>query len=115
MHRDTLIALLFYYHQTKKKHKMDPITSVTNKSNVLHISIALQKLSSAIEKQRDNVNKSDSDVFEFNCLKSHCLSENVQLSLFSCQTLYKLVEKGIIDTAIVLKTFLTMLSSVKYV
>lgn len=84
-------------------------------NNVLQLSKALQKVEKAIEQQKKNAAKKESAIEELNFLKEQCLSKNIQLSLLSSQSLYNLVESGVLQPASVLTMFITMLSNAKYV
>lgn len=93
---------------------MDEIKSSLNPKNVLQLSKSLQKIAKSIEERKREQNKLDSTSAELNFLKEQCLSKNIQLSLLSCQTLYDLIEKGVIEPSSGLMTFITMLSSARY-
>lgn len=93
---------------------MNEIKNLVNPNNVLQISKSLQKIAKAIEDRTKELNKLDSSSAELDFLKQQCLSKNIQLSLLSCQTLYGLIENGVIEPASGLTTFITMLSSARY-
>lgn len=93
---------------------MDELKHQVNQNNVLQISKALQKIAKTIEQQKKDSTKNESTIVELNFLKEQCLSKNVQLSVLSCQTLFALVENGVLESANVLTMFLTMLSSSRY-
>lgn len=92
---------------------MEDLKQLVNKNDVLQLSKALQKIASAIEEQKKDKTKKESAIQELIFLKEQCQSNNIQLSLLSTQTLYGLVEKGILDAADVLTMFLTMLTNAK--
>lgn len=94
---------------------MEDLKCLSGHNNVLQLSKALQKIEKAIELQKKDSSKKESAIEELNFLKEQCLSNNVQLSLLSSQTLYGLVESGILEPANVLTIFITMLSNAKYV
>lgn len=94
---------------------MEDLKNWVDHNNVLQLSKALQKIEKAIEQQKKDSAKKESAIEELNFLKEQCLSNNVQLSLLSSQTLYGLVERGILEPANVLTMFITMLSNAKYV
>lgn len=93
---------------------MDEIKNFVNLKNVLQISKSLQKIAKSIEDRKKEQQKLDSTSAELNFLKEQCLSKNIQLGLLACQTLYGLIENGVIEPAIGLTTFITMLSSARY-
>lgn len=93
---------------------MDEIKNLLNSKNVLQLSKSLQKIATSIENQKKEQSKLDSTSAELNFLKEQCLSKNIQLSVLSCQTLYGLIENGVIEPASGLTTFITMLSSARY-
>lgn len=93
---------------------MDELKNLVNPKNVLQLSKSLQKIAKSIEDRKKEQGKLDSTSTELNFLKEQCLSKNIQLSLLSCQTLYGLIEKGVIEPASGLTTFITMLSSAGY-
>lgn len=92
---------------------MDDLKQSVNHNNVLQLSKALQKVGNAIERQKKDRTKKESAIEELNFLKEQCLSNNVQLAALSCQTLYHLVESGILEPANALTMFITMLSNAK--
>lgn len=92
---------------------MEDLKQLSNKSDVLPLSKALQKIATAIEEQKKDKTKKESAIQELVFLKEQCQSNNIQLSLLSAQTLYGLVENGILDAADVLTMFLTMLANAK--
>lgn len=92
---------------------MEDLKQLVNQNNVLQLSKALQKVAKAIEQQKKESTKKESAIDELNFLKEQCLSNNVHLSLLSCQTLYNLVESGVLDPANALTMFITMLSNAK--
>lgn len=94
---------------------MDEIKNLPNPNNVLQLSKSLQKIAKSIEERKKEQNKLDSTSAELNFLKQQCLSKNIQMSLLSCQTLYGLIENGVIEPANGLTTFITMLSSARQV
>lgn len=94
---------------------MDPLATLSNKDNILQLSIALQKIAKAIENQKDNSKGPISTTNELDLLKKHCLSNNVHISQLSCQTLFKLAQNGTLEPATVLTLFITMSCNVKYV
>lgn len=94
---------------------MEDLKCLSDHNSVLQLSKALQKIEKAIELQKKDSSKKETEIEELNFLKELCLSNNVQLSLLSSQTLYGLVESGILDPANVLTMFITMLSNAKYV
>lgn len=93
---------------------MEDLKTLTTHNNVLEISKALQKISKAIEEQKKDNSKKEFAIEELKCLKEQCLSNHVQLSQMCTQTLYSLVENGILEPANVLTMFITMLSNAKY-
>lgn len=93
---------------------MDEIKNSVNLKNVLQLSKSLQKIAKSIEDRKKEQTKLDSTSAELNFLKEQCLSENIQLSLLSCQTLYGLIKTGCIEPSSGLMTFITMLSSARY-
>lgn len=92
---------------------MEDLKQLSNKSDVLQLSKALQKIATAIEEQKKDKTKKESAIQELVFLKEQCQSNNIQLSLLSTQTLYALVENGILDAADVLTMFITMLTNAK--
>lgn len=92
---------------------MEDLKQLVNKSDVLQLSKALQKIASAIGEQKKDKTKKESAIQELTFLKEQCQSNNIQLSLLSTQTLYGLVENGVLDPADVLAMFLTMLTNAK--
>lgn len=90
---------------------MEDVKQVANKNDVLQLSKALQRIASAIEDHKMDKTKKESSIEELVFLKEQCQSNNIQLSLLSCQTLYGLVENGVLDAADVLTIFLTMLTN----
>lgn len=90
---------------------MEDLKHITNNSNVLQLSKVLQKIASAIEKQKKDKTKNESTIQELTFLKEQCQSNNIQLSLLAAQTLYGLVESGILDAANALTMYLTMLTN----
>lgn len=92
---------------------MDDLKQLVNENNVLRLSKALQKITKAIEQQKKDSTKKESAIEELNFLKEQCNSNNVHLSSLSCQTLYTLVENGVLQPANVLTMFMTMLSNAK--
>lgn len=92
---------------------MEDLKQVVNKSDVLQLSKVLQKIASAIEEQKKDKTKKESAIQELIFLKEQCQSNNIQLCLLSTQTLYGLVENGILDAADVLTMLLTMLTNAK--
>lgn len=92
---------------------MEDLKHLTNQINVLKISKALQKIAKVIEEQKKDASKKEFAIEELNFLKEQCLSNNVQLSQLSTQTLYGLVQKGILEPANVLTMYITMLSNAK--
>lgn len=92
---------------------MEDLKQISNKSDVLQLSKALQKIATAIEAQKKDKTQKESAIQELVFLKEQCQSNNIQLSLLSTQTLYSLVENGILDAADVLTMLLTMLTNAK--
>lgn len=92
---------------------MEDLKQIANKSDVLQLSKALQKIATAIEEQKKDKTKKESAIQELVFLKEQCQSNNIQLSLLATQTLYGLVENGILDAADVLTMFLTMVTNAK--
>lgn len=92
---------------------MEDLKYLTSQNNVLQLSKALQKVGKAIEHQKKDPTKKESTIEELNYLKEQCMSANVHLSLLSNQTLYGLVESGVLEPANVLTMFITMLSNAK--
>lgn len=92
---------------------MEDSKHLVNQTDVLPLSKALQKIAKAIEQQKKDKTKKELAIEELNFLKEQCVSNNVQLSLLSCQTLYNLVESGILEPANVLTMFITLLSNAK--
>lgn len=90
---------------------MEDLKHITNNSNVLQLSKVLQKIASAIEEQKKDKTKNESTIQELTFLKEQCQSNNIQLSLLAAQTLYGLVESGILDAANALTMYLTMLTN----
>lgn len=94
---------------------MEDLKWLAGSNSVLQLSKALQKIEKTIKKQREDPTKKESAIEELNFLKDQCLSNNIQLSLLSSQTLYSLVETNVLGPASVLTMFITMLSNAKYV
>lgn len=92
---------------------MEDLKNITSQNNVLQLSKALQKIAKTIVQQKTDSTKADSSIAELNFLKQQCLSNNVQLSLLSSQTLYGLIETGTLKPADVLTMYITMLSNAK--
>lgn len=92
---------------------MEDLKHLTSRINVLQTSKALQKIAKVIEEQKKDPSKKEFAIEELNFLKEQCLSNNVQLSQLSTQTLYGLVESGILEPANVLTMYITMLSNAK--
>lgn len=92
---------------------MEDLKQLVNENNVLRLSKALQKIAKAIEQQKKDSTKKESAIEELNFLKEQCISNNIQLSSLSCQTLYSLVESGVLQPANVLTVFMTLLSNAK--
>lgn len=92
---------------------MEDLKQIANKSDVLQLSKALQKIATAIEEQKKDKTKKESAIQELVFLKEQCQSNYIQLSLLATQTLYGLVENGILDAADVLTMFLTMVTNAK--
>lgn len=92
---------------------MEDLKHLTSQINVLQTSKALQKIAKVIEEQKKDPSKKEFAIEELNFLKEQCLSNNVQLSQLSTQTLYGLVESGILEPANVLTMYITMLSNAK--
>lgn len=90
---------------------MDEIKNSINPKNVLQISKALQKIGKVIERQKKEQGKVEVTSIELNFLKEQCLSNNIQLSLLSCQTLWSLIESGIIEPAPGLTMFIALMAS----
>lgn len=92
---------------------MDDLKNLSGQTNVLQLSKALQKIAKTIEQQKKDSTKKELTIEELNFLKEQCLSNNVQLSLLSSQTLYGLVESGVLEPANVLTIYITMLPNAK--
>lgn len=92
---------------------MEDLKHLTSQINVLQTSKALQRIAKVIEEQKKDPSKKEFAIEELNFLKEQCLSNNVQLSQLSTQTLYGLVESGILEPANVLTMYITMLSNAK--
>lgn len=92
---------------------MEDLKHSTNQNNVLQLSKALQKIGKLIEQQKKDPAKKESAIEELNFLKEQCMSDSIQLSLLSSQTLYGLVENGVLEATNVLIMFITMLSNAK--
>lgn len=104
-----------YEPNRKSKEKMEDLKQLARHNSLLQLSKALQKIEKLIEQQKKDPTKKESTIAELNFLKEQCLSNNVQLSLLSCQTLYGLVENSVLEAANVLTMFITMLSNAKWV
>lgn len=82
--------------------------------NAFRISGALQKFMTSIEmKWAKDAMKKEEAKKELGFLKSLCLSENVLLSELSCQALYELIPKRVLNVTEALAIFNGMLPSVK--
>lgn len=92
---------------------MEELKHLTKQRNGLQLSKALEKIAKGIAEQKKDTSKKELAIEELNFLKEQCLSNNVQLSLLSAQTLYGLVENGVLDPANVLTMFMAMLSNAK--
>lgn len=91
---------------------MNELKHLTHPNSLLALTSAVQKISQSIKRQKaENVKENAIKEIEF--LKEHCLSNNARLSLLSCQTLYSLVEDGVLLPANVLTMFISQLSSAK--
>ncbi|XP_055302054.1 focadhesin [Sitodiplosis mosellana] len=90
---------------------MEDLKCLADSNNMLQLSKALQKIEKAIEQQKKDSAKKESAIEELNFLKEQCLSNNIQLSLLSSQSLYGLVENNVLEPANVLTMFITMLSN----
>lgn len=90
---------------------MDELKHLTNPNSVLQLSNILRKISTSIERQKVAETTKESEIKEIDFLREQCLSTNPQLSLLSCQTLYRLVEDLILQPANVLTMFISMLSN----
>lgn len=90
---------------------MDELKQLTHPKSVLPLANVLQKISQSIKRQKVDENVKESAIKEIDFLKEQCLSENMRLSLLSCQSLYCLVEDGVLQPANVLTMFMSMLSN----
>lgn len=90
---------------------MEDLKNLSDHTNVLQISKALQKIAKVIEEEKKDTSKKEFAIEELIFLKELCLSNNVQLSHLSSQTLYGLVETGVLEPANVMTMFITMLSN----
>lgn len=90
---------------------MDELKHLTHPKSLLPLANALQKVSQSIRRQKLDENVKESAIKEIDLLKEQCLSENKQLSLLSCQSLYSLVEDGVLQPASVLTMFISLLSN----
>lgn len=90
---------------------MDDLKHLTHPKSLLPLANALQKISQSIKRQKLDENVKESAIKEIDFLKEQCLSENRRLSLLSCQSLYGLVENGVLQPANVLTMFISLLSN----
>lgn len=90
---------------------MDELKHLTHPKSLLPLANALQKVSQSIRRQKLDENVKENAIKEIDFLKEQCLSENKQLSLMSCQSLYSLVEDGVLQPASVLTMFISLLSN----
>lgn len=90
---------------------MDEIKTLTNSNSVLLLSNCLLKIAESIERQIVTEKVKDSAVKEIDYLKEQCLSKNGKLCLMSCQVIYRLVEKGVLQPGNVLTMFMALISN----
>lgn len=92
---------------------MEDLTHLDNQNNVLQLSKVFHKIGKTIEQQKKDCTKQESAIEELNFLKEQCVSSNVIVSSLASQTLFSLVENGVLSPANVLSIFITMLSNSK--
>lgn len=90
---------------------MEELKHLTHPRSLLPLTNVLEKIVQSIKRQKLNDNVKEDAIKEIDFLKEQCLSENVRLSLLSCQSLYCLVESGVLQPANVLTMFISMLSN----
>lgn len=90
---------------------MDELKHLTHPNSLLPLANALQKISQSIKRQKLDENVKEGEIKEIGFLKEQCLSKNIRLSLLSCQSLYRLVEDGVLQPSNVLTMFMSMLSN----
>lgn len=93
---------------------MDEVKNLQKSKNVLQLSNALQKLIQSIERKLKDEKVKEIGHKEVEFLKEQCLSKNHQLSLLACQSLFRLVETGILLPANVLTMFMGMMTIARY-
>lgn len=90
---------------------MDELKHLTHPTSLLPLANALQKIVQSIKRQKLDEHVQENAIKEIEWLKDQCASDNMQLSLLSCQSLYCLVEDGVLQPANVLTMFMSLLSN----
>lgn len=92
---------------------MDDIKNLSKTNSTLLLSNALLKLVQSIEIQVKKENIKETAIKEIDFLKEQCLSSNSKLCLLSCQTLFRLVENGILVPGNVLTIFMSLITNTR--